>query len=182
MKLALGSALILFLFGSPSYAQEQDKDKEKPPQQEEHKKQEPEKNKPEEKKQPAPKQQQDDKKQPDKKEQEKKQQDHASPQQKQQQGQQQPSREAQPAPGNSGNRGGRRIPDERFRASFGSQHHFRVERRSDRRFQFGGFWFAYTDWPGGWDYNDDFYVDDLEGAYYLYDLRHPGVRILVIVE
>ncbi len=76
-----------------------------------------------------------------------------------------------------------RIPDDRFRASFGREHVFRVERREDRRFQYGGFWFSYAQpWPADWAYSDDVYVDFIDGQYYLIDLRHPGVRLLLVVE
>ena len=43
------------------------------------------------------------------------------------------------------------------------------------RFQYGGYWFGYNQgWPVGWDYNDDCYVEYIDGAYYMFDLRHPG--------
>jgi hypothetical protein len=46
------------------------------------------------------------------------------------------------------------------------------------RFQYGGYWFGYNQgWPIGWDYNDDCYVVYEDGAYYMYDLRHPGIHI-----
>jgi len=88
----------------------------------------------------------------------------------------------------SGGRG-RRIPDDRFRAGFGRQHTFHVQRGGGagagggaQRFQYGGYWFEYTEaWPGDWGYDDDFYIDYVDDDYYLYDLRHPGVRVLVIV-
>jgi hypothetical protein len=85
----------------------------------------------------------------------------------------------------SGGRG-RRIPDDRFRASFGREHNFHIQRGGggggDQRFQYGGYWFEYTDaWPDDWSYDDDYYIDYTDDDYYLYDLRHPGVRISVIV-
>jgi hypothetical protein len=46
------------------------------------------------------------------------------------------------------------------------------------RFQYGGYWFGYNQrWPVGWDYNDDCYVVYEGGAYYMYNLRHPGIHI-----
>ena len=95
---------------------------------------------------------------------------------------------------NSGGHG-RRIPDDRFRASFGPEHTFhlqrgggsrsgvgRVQGGEGQRFQYGGYWFEYTEaWPGDWSYDDDFYIDYADDDYYLYDERHPGIRILVIV-
>jgi outer membrane biosynthesis protein TonB len=79
--------------------------------------------------------------------------------------------------------GGRRVPDEQFRASFGSSHHFRVHRSDDRRFNYGGYYFQYSEaWPSDWDYdNDDVYIDYSDGEYYLINPRHPGVRLLVVI-
>jgi hypothetical protein len=77
---------------------------------------------------------------------------------------------------------GRRIPEDRFRASFGREHRFHVERRDDRRFQFRGYWFEFVDpWPAYWAYDDDCYIEEIDEQYYLIDVRHPEVRILVIV-
>ena len=78
---------------------------------------------------------------------------------------------------------GRRIPDDRFRASFGREHHFRVEHVDNRRFHYGGYWFTFTDvWPVGWVYTDDFYIDFIDGQYYLIDLSHPGFQLLLVVD
>ncbi|HSY59525.1 MAG TPA: hypothetical protein VK795_08195 [Terriglobales bacterium] len=75
-----------------------------------------------------------------------------------------------------------RIPDDKFRASFGREHTFRVERRDDRRFQYGGYWFTYSEpWPVAWAYTDAVYVDFIDGQYYLIDVNHPGVRLLLVV-
>ena len=66
--------------------------------------------------------------------------------------------------------------DEEFRARFGPEHRFRVVPREDRRFRYGGYWFVYTEpWPRNWDYEDDFYIDDIDGEYYLIDPVHPGI-------
>lgn len=76
-----------------------------------------------------------------------------------------------------------RIPDDRFRASFGREHHFRVEHVDNRRFQYGGYWFTFNEgWPAGWAYTDDFYIDFIDGQYYLIDLTHPGVQLLLVVD
>jgi hypothetical protein len=57
-----------------------------------------------------------------------------------------------------------------------------VQGGEGQRFQYGGYWFEYTEaWPGDWGYDDDFYIDYIDDDYYLYDERHPGIRILVIV-
>jgi hypothetical protein len=46
------------------------------------------------------------------------------------------------------------------------------------RFHYGGYWFGYNQaWPAGWDYNDNCYVEYIDGAYYMSNLRHPGVRL-----
>jgi hypothetical protein len=93
------------------------------------------------------------------------------------QGQQQASR-VQPAAGHG------RIPDARFRASFGSGHTFHVNRSEfaggSRRFQYGGYWFALVDpWPVAWLYTDDVYVDYMNGGYFLCDPVHPGVYLSI---
>jgi hypothetical protein len=78
-----------------------------------------------------------------------------------------------------------RIPDDKFRAHFGRQHKFVVKRtvvNGQPRFQYGGFWFTVVDvWPAGWVDSDEYYIDDVDGEYFLFDLAHPGVRIAVIV-
>jgi outer membrane biosynthesis protein TonB len=76
-----------------------------------------------------------------------------------------------------------RIPDDRFRASFGREHSFHVNRsdfEGSRRFQYGGFWFNVLDpWPVGWLYTDNVYVDYINGGYFLCDPIHPGVNISI---
>jgi len=90
---------------------------------------------------------------------------------------QQQANRSQPA----GNHG--RIPDDRFRASFGREHSFHVNRsdfEGSRRFQYGGFWFNVLDpWPVGWLYTDNVYVDYINGGYFLCDPIHPGVNISI---
>ena len=82
---------------------------------------------------------------------------------------------------------GRRIPDERFRAHFGRDHMFRIDRAymlagRYSRFQYGGFWFGmYDPWPADWYYTDDIYVDYMNGGYYLYSPMHPGVQVSIRV-
>jgi hypothetical protein len=77
-----------------------------------------------------------------------------------------------------------RIPDDRFRASFGRGHTFHVNRAEfvggSRRFQYGGYWFAMTNpWPVGWLYTDSVYVDYMNGGYFLCDPVHPGVYLAI---
>lgn len=82
-------------------------------------------------------------------------------------------------------RGGR-IPDDRFRARFGRQHTFKVNRTTTAQgqpgFQYGGYTFVIVDvWPAGWVYTDDCYIDYVDGEYFLFDLLHPGVGVAIIV-
>jgi hypothetical protein len=87
-----------------------------------------------------------------------------------------PELQAQHAGGN----GGGRIPDERFKASFGEQHRFRVTQGdySNHRFQYGGYSFEFVGvWPSNWLYTQDVYVIEINGMYYLCNAMYPGVNI-----
>jgi hypothetical protein len=84
-----------------------------------------------------------------------------------------------------GQRGGH-IPDDKFRGSFGREHHFVIHQATTVQgqpgFEYGGYSFILADgWPAGWAYTDDCYVDYIDGEYFLFDLLHPGVRIALIV-
>jgi hypothetical protein len=82
---------------------------------------------------------------------------------------------------------GQRIPEEKFRASFGPEHHFHVKRariidQAQPEFVYSGYIFELADpWPTEWSYDDDCYVDYVDDNYYLFDVYHPGIRILVFV-
>jgi hypothetical protein len=81
---------------------------------------------------------------------------------------------------------GGRIPDDKFRAHFGAAHHFRIGHPTivggQPRFNYGGYWFVIAQpWPAGWSYNDEVYVDFIDGAYYLIDPVHPGPRLVINV-
>ena len=96
-----------------------------------------------------------------------------------------PARQRQQAQRSDGDHG-RRIPDDRFRANFGREHRFHIDRPTmvagNPRFQYGGYWFGFYDpWPAGWYYTDDVYVDYIGGGYYLYNPVHPGIRISINV-
>ena len=86
----------------------------------------------------------------------------------------------------AGNRG-RRIPDDQFRSHFGREHHFHVQRTqivnvAQPVVVFGGYSFQLVDtWPGDWSYDDDCYIDYIDGEYFLFDALHPGIRIAVFV-
>jgi hypothetical protein len=198
MKLAIGTALFVLLAGSMAYAQEQDKEKEKPAQQEEkkqpeEKKQEPAKEQPKAQEHQQDRQQQDKSKAPaqqNEKERantEKQQQQTAKQQQQVAKQQQQVAKQqdhvnAQQAQRDGGNGNARRIREEDFHSHFGREHAFRVTRSDNRRFNYGGYWFVYNDpWPAGWSYSDDVYVDEIDGEYYLIDPVHPGLRLMIVV-
>ena len=115
-------------------------------------------------------------------------QDEKQPREEMKPAQQEPARQ-QAAPGQDNARpagNGGRIPDDRFRAQFGREHHFAMQRPvvvSGRpQFQYGGYSFVLVDaWPPDWAYTDDCYIDYVDGEYFLFDLRHPGMRIALTV-
>ena len=101
-----------------------------------------------------------------------------------QKAQPQRAQQTQPVAQNRGNNGNHygRIPDDHYHANFGHGHSFHMIRpqmiSGYNRFQYGGYWFGFNQgWPSGWSYDDDVYVEYVDGVYYLYDLRHPGIRI-----
>jgi len=85
---------------------------------------------------------------------------------------------------------GYRVPEDRFRRSFGRDHGFRIYSLpvvvvgTNRRFQYGGYWFSLVDpwpeyWSDNWYDNDDLYLDYSDDGYYMYNRRHPGDRIAI---
>jgi hypothetical protein len=79
-----------------------------------------------------------------------------------------------------------RIPEDRFRANFGREHVFVINRpvivEGQPRFQYGGYWFGFSQpWPTGWAYSDNVYVDYVDGGYFLFNPFHPGIRVVIIV-
>lgn len=80
---------------------------------------------------------------------------------------------------------GGHIPDEKYRAQFGREHHFNARSvivRGQPRFQYGGYTFEIIDaWPAEWVDTDDYYIEYIDGNYYLIDLLHPDVRFAVFV-
>jgi hypothetical protein len=80
--------------------------------------------------------------------------------------------------------GGKRIPEDRFRGSFGRDHQFHIGHPvmigGQASFQFGGFWFGLVDpWPAAWLYTDAVFVDFVDGGYVLVNVAHPEVTIEV---
>ncbi len=82
---------------------------------------------------------------------------------------------------------GKHIPDDKFRSSFGRQHTFHVQRTQiinnpQPVIVYSGYSFQLVDpWPAEWAYDDDVYVDYVDGDYYMFDALHPGIRIAVFV-
>jgi len=181
---AAAFALVLSLASVPVlYAQEPDQ--EKPKQQDEEKKKQPPAAK--EKPQPKPDERAKSEPQPDR---EKSKQELDKPKQEKQQEkatkQQRKQSVSEPNQSATAERGShknvRRIPPERFQTSFGRQHTFRVQRRGDRQFQYGGYVFEVVEvWPVGWSYDDDCYIEEDGDDYYVVDVLHPEVRVLVVI-
>src|ERR1039458_477786 len=87
---------------------------------------------------------------------------------------------------------GYRIPDDRYRSYFGSQHYFRIYGLPFMvyggfpRFQYQGYWITLLDpWPGNWSNdwydNDDVYINYGNDGYYMYNRRYPGIGIAVSI-
>ena len=170
----IGTSVLALAILSPAYAQ-----------QEQHDQKEEEKDKPakesEKKEQPAKPAKQDEKsaqqqpaqRKPEKQDEKSAQEQHAQPAKQEDRNAQQ--QHAQPAQ----NRGGR-IPDDRYKANFGTDHRFRVSQAdySNHRFQYGGYSFGFVGgWPSNWLYTQDVYVVDINGVYYLCNAAYPGVNV-----
>jgi hypothetical protein len=88
---------------------------------------------------------------------------------------------------NHGGNRGRQIPEEQFRSHFGREHHFHVQRDrvvnvSQPVVVYGGYsWQLAEPWPSAWSYDDDCYIDEVDGEYFLFDALHPGLRIAVFL-
>lgn len=197
------SALLLFLglATPPSYAQEQHDDQGKPesaPPKTPNDKAKPAKEKPakpakEQPKAEQPKtekqsQQADKQNEQQQKDQEKAQQNTQKEQQKSVKNSNQEQRQyAQQQTGREGveqSKGGGhgRIPDDRFKAHFGREHHFHIGHPEvvggHPHFSYGGYSFIIVQaWPADWGYDDDVYVVDDGGVYYLCDVAHPGIQL-----
>src|SRR5262249_37709733 len=78
---------------------------------------------------------------------------------------------------------GKKIPAAKFHSSFGSTHHFRVTRSGsdNRHFQYGGYVFEVVEWPVGWYFDDECYIEEEGDDYYLVDVVRPELRVIVIV-
>lgn len=79
-----------------------------------------------------------------------------------------------------------RISDTEYKAHFGREHTFHIghpEIVGGRpHFSYGGYSFVISQpWPAGWGYDDDVYVIDANGVYYLVDVAHPGVQLALVI-
>ena len=79
-----------------------------------------------------------------------------------------------------------RIPEDKFRASFGREHTFHVGHpvivEGRPRFSYGGYSFFISEaWPSGWGYDDEVYIIEVNGVYYLVDNAHPGVQLELVI-
>jgi DNA mismatch repair ATPase MutL len=169
LKVVLALSLAGAIAGSPLLAWQEPDEKPKP---EEPKKKEKPKQEPTPA--PAPKQQ---------KEEEKKQKEQTKENSKQQRRTSEQDNRAQTSVQKESGKG-KKIPQEKFRTSFGREHHFHVARSGgdDRRFQYGGYVFEVVEvWPAGWSFDDDCYLEEDGDDYYVVDVMHPEVRVLVIV-
>jgi hypothetical protein len=180
MKLTgiIGTALLSLTLGvaAPVFAQEEHAQQDEHPQQDD-KKAQPDK----------PAQQEEKKAQQEEK---KPEQDKAAQQEEKKAQQEKPPQEKpaaqheEQANRSNGNHG--RIPDDRFRANFGREHVFVINRpvivEGHPRFQYGGYWFGFNQaWPTGWLYTDNVYVDYVDGGYFLFNPIHPGIRVVIVV-
>jgi len=90
----------------------------------------------------------------------------------------------------AGAKQGKRIPDDKFRASFGQQHKVKVtqvihETRivpGQTQFVYSGYTFVFVDpWPAEWAFSDDCYIDYVNDEYVLVNPFHPGFYVALTV-
>lgn len=104
-------------------------------------------------------------------------------------GQEEHGQTGQKGQARAGGKGGR-IPDAKFKANFGRQHRFAVNRvittttivPQQTQFIYSGVTFVFVDpWPAGWAFTDDCYIDYVDDQYFLIDELHPGVQVALLV-
>jgi hypothetical protein len=181
-KTILSMLLAVAIGGLPLTAAQEPDDKEKPKQEQPKKQPPPPKPEPRQEPAPPPKQQKPEGKQrpPSEKERQKPQKEQDQEKAKQDRRSTEQTAKTESRKGAEGK--GVKIPPEKFRTSFGREHHFRVTRRDDRRFQYGGYRFEVVEvWPAGWSFDDDCYIEEDRDDYYLVDVFRPEIRVLVIV-
>jgi len=83
-----------------------------------------------------------------------------------------------------------RIPDKDLKAHFGQSHKFAVKRvitttrivPNQTRFVYTGYTFIFVDpWPIGWGFDDDVYIDYVDGGYFMFDPFHPGMQVALMI-
>ena len=104
-------------------------------------------------------------------------------------GQEEHGQTAQKGQARASGKGGH-IPDAKFKANFGRQHRFAVNRvvttttivPQQTQFIYSGVTFVFVDpWPAGWAFTDDCYIDYVDDQYFLIDELHPGVQVALLV-
>ena len=105
------------------------------------------------------------------------------------QGQRDHGEGAQKRPASTGGKSAH-IPDTQFKAKFGHQHSFTVNRvvtqttvvPNQTQFVYGGYTFVFLDpWPAAWVFTDDCYIDYVDDQYFLFDPVHPEIRVSLLV-
>ncbi|HWG20586.1 MAG TPA: hypothetical protein VG225_08645 [Terracidiphilus sp.] len=83
-----------------------------------------------------------------------------------------------------------RVPDDQFKAHFGQTHKFSVRSvvtttrvvPNQTRFVYSGYTFVFVDpWPADWAFDDDCYIDYVDGEYFVIDVVHPGARVALMI-
>jgi len=96
---------------------------------------------------------------------------------------------AQKGQGKVSGKGGH-IPDAKFKANFGRQHAFAVNRvitttrivPQQTQFVYSGVTFVFLDpWPAYWAFTDDCYIEYVDDQYFLFDELHPGIQVALLV-
>ena len=104
-------------------------------------------------------------------------------------GQEEHGQTAQKGQARASGKGGH-IPDAKFKANFGRQHRFAVNRvvttttivPQQTQFIYSGVTCVCVDpWPAGWAFTDDCYIDYVDDQYFLIDELHPGVQVALLV-
>jgi len=84
---------------------------------------------------------------------------------------------------------GKKIPDEKFKQSFGREHTFKVQRTQiinnpQPVVVYAGYNFQFVQaWPSVWGFDDPVYIDydAMADEYFLIDTFHPDIRVAVVV-
>lgn len=79
-----------------------------------------------------------------------------------------------------------RVPEKTYKAHFGQQHKVTAKRivttthivPNQTRFTYVGYTFVFVQpWPMGWGFDDDVYIDYVDGGWFMFDAMHPGVQL-----